>query len=96
MVTIGMNYFVVDGKEKVFEDACANVIKTMETMEGHEESHLYREVGDSDAAYLIVSRWSAETAFNDFVASEAFGKVTNWGKKNILSRRPTHTTYQHG
>ena len=34
-------------------------------------------------------------AFNAFIASDAFKKVTNWGKQNILSGRPQHTTYQH-
>ena len=95
MVTIGMNYFVIPGKEKIFEDACAKVIETMGGISGHDASSLYREVGDGDPVYLIVSRWQDEQAFKDFIASDAFKKVTNWGKLNILSGRPTHTTYQH-
>lgn len=95
MVTIGMNYFVIPGKEQIFEDACANVIKTMESIGGHEASSLYREVGDGAPVYLIVSRWLDEQAFKDFIASDAFKKVANWGALNILSGRPTHTTYQH-
>jgi heme-degrading monooxygenase HmoA len=94
MVTIGMNYYVIPGKESVFEAAVANVVDTMNETDGHEKSHLYKEVGDEDPAYLIVSRWADEVAFNAFVASDAFKKVTNWGKENILSRRPSHTTYQ--
>ena len=47
------------------------------------------------AVYLIVSRWKDEQAFKDFVASDAFKKVTNWGALNILRGRPQHTTYQH-
>ena len=96
MVTIGMNYFVLPGKEQVFEDAVANVVKTMRGIDGHDDSQLFREVGDGDPTYLIVSRWSSEEEFNDFVASDAFKKVTNWGKQNILSGRPRHTTYQEG
>ncbi len=95
MVTIGMNYFVIPGKEQIFEDACAKVVETMEGIEGHDESSIYREVGDGDPVYLIVSRWRDEQAFKDFTASDAFKKVTNWGKLNILAGRPTHTTYQH-
>ncbi len=95
MVTIGMNYFVIPGKEKVFEDACANVIETMGGIEGHEESSLYRQVGEGEPVYLISSRWAEEQAFMDFIASDAFKKVTNWGKLNILRGRPTHTTYKH-
>ena len=93
MVTIGMNYFVIPGKEQVFEDACAKVIDTMQGIDGHDASQLFREVGDGEPVYLIVSRWKDDQAFNDFVASDAFKKVTNWGKQNILSGRPQHTTY---
>ena len=98
MVTIGMNYFVLPGKEQVFEDACAKVISTMEGIDGHDHSDLYRQVGGSDgqSVYLIVSRWQSEDAFDGFVASDAFKKVTNWGSENILAGRPLHTTYQEG
>jgi heme-degrading monooxygenase HmoA len=95
LVTIGMNYFVLPGKEEVFEAACSKVVDTMRGIDGHEESSLYREVGDGDPTYLIVSRWADEEAFKNFIASDAFKKVTNWGKENILSGRPRHTTYQH-
>ncbi len=95
MVTIGMNYFVIPGREQVFEDACAKVIDTMDGIDGHEASSLYRQVADGDPTYLIVSRWKHEQAFKDFIASDAFKKVTNWGALNILSGRPQHTTYQH-
>jgi heme-degrading monooxygenase HmoA len=97
VVTIGMNYFVIAGKEKVFEDACGSVVKVMEDIDGHEESDLFKRVGkDGDPVYLIVSRWQNEAAFKDFIASDQFKKVTNWGKENILSARPRHTTYQEG
>lgn len=95
MVTIGMNYHVISGKEQIFEDACAKVIDTMEGIEGHDTSTIYREIGDGKPVYLIVSRWQNEEAFNDFIASDAFKKVTNWGALNILAGRPSHTTYQH-
>lgn len=94
MVTIGMNYYVIPGKESVFEAAVTNVVDTMNGIDGHEESHLYKEVGDAEPVYLIVSRWADEAAFKEFVGSDAFRKVTNWGKENILSRRPSHTTYK--
>jgi heme-degrading monooxygenase HmoA len=94
MVTIGMNYSVREGKEKVFEDACARVIETMRGIDGHSESSLFREVGERSRHYLIVSVWSSEQAFRDFVASDAFKKVTNWGAQNILEGRPSHTVYQ--
>ncbi len=95
LVTIGMNYAVLAGKEKVFEDAFTSVLEAMQGMEGHDESHLYREVGEQDAAhYLIVSRWTDEAAFDAFIASDRFRKVASWGRENILAGRPSHTTYQ--
>jgi heme-degrading monooxygenase HmoA len=95
VVTIGMNYFVIAGKEQVFEDACASVVKAMREIDGHENSELYRRVGeDGDPVYLIVSRWQSEDAFKGFIASDQFKKVTNWGAENILSARPRHTTYR--
>ncbi len=94
MVTIGMNYTVIAGKEQVFEDACARVIETMGGIEGHDTSQLFKQVSGDAPLYLIVSRWQSEDAFDAFIASDAFKKVTDWGKKNILSARPRHTTYQ--
>jgi heme-degrading monooxygenase HmoA len=97
LVTIGMNYFVIPGKEQIFEDACTKVIETMGGIDGHDTSSLYRQIAkaESEPIYLIVSRWTQESAFNEFIASDAFKKVTNWGALNILSGRPQHTTYQH-
>ena len=94
MVTIGMNYRVREGKEQVFEDACRRVVDAMRGIEGHAESHLYREVGEGSRAYLIVSRWTSEEAFRDFVRSERFAKVTSWGSEHILEGPPRHTTYR--
>ena len=96
MVTIGMNYQVLAGKEQIFEDACAKVVSTMETIEGHDRSEIYKSISSPGSAYLIVSRWQSEAAFNEFVASDAFKKVTSWGKQNILASRPSHTTYREG
>jgi heme-degrading monooxygenase HmoA len=94
VVTIGMNYTVLEGKEQVFEEACARVIETMAGIEGHTESRLFKEVGEVERHYLIVSAWSSEDAFRAFIASDAFKKVTNWGSQNILAGRPTHVVYR--
>ena len=93
MVTIGMNYFVLPGKERLFEDACKSVLDALRAADGHDESKIYRCVEEGDPEYLIVSRWSDEGAFRAFIASDRFKKVTSWGAENILSGRPRHTTY---
>ena len=95
MVTIGMNYEVLAGKEEVFEGACKKVIEVMNDAVGHGESQLFRRVDKDDTAqYLIVSRWEQEAAFKEFIASDQFKKVTSWGLTNVLAGRPSHTTYQ--
>ncbi|MEX0777033.1 MAG: antibiotic biosynthesis monooxygenase family protein [Phycisphaeraceae bacterium] len=93
MVTIGMNYQVLPGKEKMFEDVFAAVLKAMGGMPGHTRTNLYRDVQDP-ARYLIVSDWSDRQAFDAFIASEQFRSVANWGKEQILAGRPTHDYYQ--
>jgi len=46
-------------------------------------------------SYLIVSEWNSEDGYNDFIQSDKFKGVVNWGKENILAGRPSHTVYKH-
>ena len=94
MITVGMNYHVIEGKQQDFEDKFAAVIDSLRAAEGHSSSTLWKDVGD-DASYLITSEWSDEQAFTDFIRSDAFRDVTNWGKEQILSGRPQHKIYKH-
>lgn len=94
MVTIGMNYKVLEGKEDVFERAFTAVLGSMQGMKGHSLTRLYRDVSEP-RSYLIVSEWSEKSEFDAFVRSEAFAKVTNWGKEQVLADRPRHQVYQH-
>jgi heme-degrading monooxygenase HmoA len=64
----------------------------MQGMAGHSASFLYKEVQKQDS-YLILSVWTDKNAFDAFVASEAFAKVTNWGKEQVLSCRPKHQVF---
>ena len=95
MVTVGMNYHVIEGKQQEFEDKFAAVLGALRSAEGHTDSTLWRDVSDS-ASYLITSEWSDEEAFTDFIRSDAFRRVTDWGKEQILSTRPQHKIYRHG
>ena len=94
MVTVGMNYRVIPGKQQDFEEKFAGVIDALKAAEGHSESTLWKDVAD-DASYLITSEWSDEQAFQDFIRSDAFRAVTNWGKEQILMWRPQHKVYKH-
>lgn len=93
MLTVGMNYQVLEGKEKQFEDVFAAVLKVMDEMDGHTRSSLYCDVF-KPGQYLIVSDWSDRSAFDAFIASERFRNVADWGKQQILAGRPTHEYYE--
>ena len=93
MITVGMNFHVIDGKQQAFEDKFAAVIDALKAAEGHSTSTLWKDVAD-DASYLITSEWADEQAFTDFIRSDAFRAVTNWGKEQILSDRPQHKIYR--
>lgn len=92
MVTIGMNYKVLPGKEATFENAFNKVVTAMKGMDGHGETNMYRDI-NCDQAYLIVSQWNDKSAFDDFISSDAFKNVANWGKEEILAGRPKHEVY---
>lgn len=94
MVTIGMNYKVLSGKEETFENACRKVIKAMADIKGHTFSRLCRDVDDPQL-YVILSEWNDRDAFDAFIASDTFRNVANWGKEQILAGRPSHTYYEH-
>ena len=92
MTTIGMNYDVLPGKEDVFLAGFKNVLGLLRTLPDHVDSRLYRDT-ESANQFLIVSLWNNRSAFTDFIRSQAFKDVTNWGKAEILAGRPTHTVY---
>ncbi|MEK6798715.1 MAG: antibiotic biosynthesis monooxygenase family protein [Planctomycetota bacterium] len=92
MVTIGMNYAVIQGKEQTFESAFNKVLKAMQGIGGHGETQMYRDINNPQQ-YLIVSLWTDKAAFDAFIGSETFKSVANWGKEQILSGRPRHEVY---
>jgi heme-degrading monooxygenase HmoA len=94
MITVGMNYHVIAGKQSLFEEKFNAVLAALKAAQGHTSSNLWKDV-DDDASYMITSEWSDEQAFNDFIRSQAFKDVTTWGKEQILSGRPQHKIYKH-
>ena len=93
MITVGMNYNVLPGKQEEFEQKFASVLEALRAADGHVASNLFRDVAD-DASYLIVSEWSEQERFVAFIRSQAFKDVTSWGKAEILAGRPKHTVYR--
>ncbi len=93
MITIGMNYNVLPGKEENFERMFKNVLHSLQSVAGHGKSALYNDVTDRQL-YLIVSEWDSEEDFHTFIGSEKFRSVVDWGKENILADKPVHTVYK--
>ena len=93
MITVGMNYQVIEGKQQDFEEKFAGVIGALNAADGHTSSTLWKDTANG-ASYLITSEWSDEEAFSTFIRSDAFRAVTNWGKEQILSGRPSHKVYK--
>jgi heme-degrading monooxygenase HmoA len=94
MITVGMNYSVIEGKGQEFETKFNAVMGALEGADGHTTSALYKDTNDS-LSYMIVSEWSDEEAFSTFIRSDAFRAVTDWGKEEILSGRPQHKVYKN-
>ena len=92
MITVGMNYEVLQGKEGDFETMFKKVLSVMNDLEGLESSQLYVDVNKA-GSYLIISDWSSEDAFDGFIKSDRFKNVANWGKEQILAGRPKHEIY---
>jgi heme-degrading monooxygenase HmoA len=93
MVTVGMNYKVIAGKQEPFERKFAQVIDALRQSEGHSETHLLKDVFDP-VSYLIVSEWRERSDFDAFVASDTFRRVTKWGREAILASRPSHRVHE--
>lgn len=92
MVTVGLYYLVRPGQEKVFEDTVDQVIDLLAKNSGHVKSFLYRDVKDP-RSYAIISEWSSLADFTEFVRSDVFHQVTEFGKAEVLEQRPRHKVY---
>jgi heme-degrading monooxygenase HmoA len=92
MTTIGMQYDVKAGKVAEFKQGFAGVIEHLKAVPGHVESRLYED-SVSPGSFLIMSQWTTRQDFQAFLKSDAFKKVTSWGKAEILRARPVHKVY---
>ena len=92
MVTIGMDYDVLPGRESRFEEKFRDVLASFREGSGHVRTRLFRDV-DAASRYLIHSEWETRDAFMAFIRSEEFRAVTDWGREEILAGRPRHRIY---
>ncbi len=92
MITVGMYYEVLEGKESEFEEKFEAVANALDGSPGHAQSLLYHQVKKPNS-YTILSEWDSQDAFKAFIQSDAFKEVTDWGKAEILQGRPRHKVY---
>ena len=92
MVTVGMNYQIIKGKNEMFESVFAKVLEVMGKLDGHVKTNLFVDVNDRQS-YLILSEWATRQQFSEFIQSEQFRNVANWGKEQVLASRPSHQYY---
>lgn len=92
MVTVGMYYEVIPEMAALFTAKFREVLELMETIPGHESSFLYQRVDDPHS-YAILSEWSDQQAFLDFIRSDLFRQVTSWGREQVLRSAPRHKIY---
>lgn len=92
MVTVGMNYQIIEGKNEMFESVFAKVLDVMGKLDGHVKTNLFVDVADRQS-YLILSEWKTRRQFSEFIQSEQFRNVANWGKEQVLAARPSHQYY---
>lgn len=89
MVTVGMHYDVLPGKEAAFEGAVRGVVGHLQGAGGHTRTRVYRDL-DRPNSYLIYSEWADREAFLAFAHSTAFAEVTRLGREEILAGPPQH------
>ena len=92
MTTIGMHYEAVPGKEEEFERGFLAVLEHLKSVPGHVDSPMYEDVA-TPGSYVILSEWKTHDDFNAFLKSDAFKKVTAWGRADLLRSRPRHKVY---
>jgi heme-degrading monooxygenase HmoA len=87
-----MHYEVIPGKKEEFETGFLGVLDHLKSVPGHVESHMYEDI-QSAGSYVILSQWADKTSFEQFIRSDAFKKVTAWGRAEILRSRPVHKVF---
>ena len=92
MITVGMYYEIIEGKERIFEEKFEVISNVLQDLSGHVQSLLYHQVKKPNS-YTIISEWETKEDFTSFIKSDAFKNVTNWGKIEVLKDRPKHKIY---
>ena len=91
MLTVGLYYDVVPGKEKEFELYFDEVKAQIEKVDGFMSVLLYQRV-DKPGSYLIYSEWRDKDSFDAFIKSKEFSGAKSGGSQMLVGR-PYHKIY---
>jgi heme-degrading monooxygenase HmoA len=91
MLTVGLYYDVVKGKESDFEKYFDVVVGEIKKFDGFVSALLYHRA-DKPNSYLIYSEWKDRESFETFIKSREFGGAKSGGS-HMLEGRPHHKIY---
>ena len=91
MLTVGLYYDVVQGKENDFEEYFRLVVAEIRKKDGFVSALLYKRV-DKPGSYLIYSEWRDRESFEEFIKSREFSGAKEGGA-DMLMGRPSHKIY---
>ncbi|MCL4316863.1 MAG: antibiotic biosynthesis monooxygenase [Candidatus Thermoplasmatota archaeon] len=91
MLTVGLYYDVVPGKENDFESYFNLVVAEIKKKKGFVSALLYKRV-DKPGSYLIYSEWKDRESFEEFIKSRDFSSAKEGGS-DMLAGRPSHKIY---
>lgn len=92
MITVGLYYDVIPEKAELFESKFREVLTALGKWPGHRSSDLFQKVDDPHS-YAILSEWDDMAAFQQFIHSDVFRSVTQWGREEVLRHAPRHKVY---
>ncbi len=91
MLTVGLYYDVIPGRESEFESMFGGVVEEIGKMEGFVSALLYKRV-DQPNSYLIYSEWKDMESFERLIRSKEFSDVKTGGSQ-LLMAKPHHKIY---
>lgn len=91
MLTVGLYYDVVQGREKDFEQYFSVVAGEIRKFDGFVSAILYQRV-DKPGSYLIYSEWKDRESFEAFIQSREFSGAKSGGSQMLVGR-PHHSIY---
>ena len=92
MQSFGLNYEVKPERVEDFKSTLMQLIKDMDSHEGHVETKLFSDVAQPNSM-MIYSNWKTKAEFVSYFRSESFQEALKEAM-DMLESRPTHMAGQ--